>query len=1188
MWVALGELWVAASYVAHDIRMNRRDLLIAFMVIVMTVTALICGYSLIEKGPLVFVKVTENMVGEFDLVLTAAPGEVLSRDHGNGTGPYAALSASPLLLNGTEALARVRAGAGDVSTGAAPRWTMVGRAVHRFDPARNITAVLVAMDLELEAELGIGRSWNYRALGDREAYVSAALLHALGVEAGTGERLVLDINLGRILSSVGLPADRVRDALRDAFVIGARAALNGSQIVLDLSNATSVQLTLERVFNASIPLPLVQGIIASIGSNRTVPLAEVVTDAMLDQVFAALFPGLDQLRGQVEVVVAGAVDQPYGKWPQVLGNVVVLSSRWLPLMLSDVLPQNLKQNPQLLLNALMGLPGYRPPPTVTVDSVLYAIPLAEYAMTLVVPFRDRLDAYLQSEADDRNRLVMAWSNSVAKAIGWDAPIKYTTPVNDYMVGLDILRQLLQALYDICLVILFFYCGMVIYSLMVANAETKTYEFGMLRALGMRTDALIELMLVQALFYAIPAIAVSVPLSYLANFPVQFGVSYYTSTPLDMSLSFVGMMIGFSVGLAMPIVANIVPIRRALSRTLRDALDLYHSVSNESVIRIQRLEEMGVSPMQLLMAMMVSGMCFLFLYVYPWAFEYLKFGVVFFLTDMIYIGLMVGLSMFFGVLQEKFEFLFMYLLLSPFAFTRTVMPLVRKSLAAHNGRNRKTAVMVTVVATFVIFAGVSLKLETTTAENGYRVLVGSHLLFYSLFQANPLNEADMRPFLETQTVAYRAALEAAGNASSVFTGAVEGYGFVTYSMGTIPGYLDTQLSNILGLPSNPVFLFGIESNYLSTIYDDLVYLKDYDEALSYNSTPAGLPDFLQSLETQRGRARIALDDYLPEAQPSFGVGEALGGGVPLFGVPEGGVYANYIDAVVSKAEEGGDVYFGEPMALRVGFQMTGGDTETIFAPSLNYLVKARATVSKLPGFVFSWIKASAFIGQPCIVDMDTFRAVQRDVWQRRLLLHQRYGLELAPSLARPPEEPPKQFLHVKFAEDASDADRQYVINQLRSHVPNDTTFASDTTDLLAVIDSVMQLLQFFFMAGIVIMDLLCFFVLWITCYSNIHEAQWEFGVLRALGLNANQVISIYVLEMMIITTASLVSGSVIGLLLSVTLTLQNNMWGDWPFQFYFPYHILGFLALVTWAITLLGSWIPARALAQRNISNVLRG
>ena len=41
------------------------------------------------------------------------------------------------------------------------------------------------------------------------------------------------------------------------------------------------------------------------------------------------------------------------------------------------------------------------------------------------------------------------------------------------------------------------------------------------------------------------------------------------------------MFGLGLGVVMPAIANVVPIRRALSSVLRDALDMYHQVSPPS-------------------------------------------------------------------------------------------------------------------------------------------------------------------------------------------------------------------------------------------------------------------------------------------------------------------------------------------------------------------------------------------------------------------------------------------------------------------------------------------------------------------------------------------------------------------------------------------------------------------------------
>jgi len=44
-------------------------------------------------------------------------------------------------------------------------------------------------------------------------------------------------------------------------------------------------------------------------------------------------------------------------------------------------------------------------------------------------------------------------------------------------------------------------------------------------------------------------------------------------------------------------------------------------------------------------------------------------------------------------------------------------------------------------------------------------------------------------------------------------------------------------------------------------------------------------------------------------------------------------------------------------------------------------------------------------------------------------------------------------------------------------------------------------RFFTVVGVLAM-VLCFFILWLSFTANIHENAWEFGVLRAVGLNVS--------------------------------------------------------------------------------------
>ena len=64
------------------------------------------------------------------------------------------------------------------------------------------------------------------------------------------------------------------------------------------------------------------------------------------------------------------------------------------------------------------------------------------------------------------------------------------------------------------------------------------------------------------------------------------------------------------GLFMPAIANVVPIRRAMSSTLRDAIDLYHQTFTDVTVVITRLEKLGLSLWQVSYVSAHVGLTFL--------------------------------------------------------------------------------------------------------------------------------------------------------------------------------------------------------------------------------------------------------------------------------------------------------------------------------------------------------------------------------------------------------------------------------------------------------------------------------------------------------------------------------------------------------------------------------------------------
>lgn len=95
-------------------------------------------------------------------------------------------------------------------------------------------------------------------------------------------------------------------------------------------------------------------------------------------------------------------------------------------------------------------------------------------------------------------------------------------------------------------------------------------------------------------FAIPGLSLGLITAYLLNTLVAMFL--FDSTVLYSSYQLAPSAIGlaFGLGIFIPLVSNVLPILRALSKTLRDSLDIYHRTVNEILVTVVKLEKMGIS------------------------------------------------------------------------------------------------------------------------------------------------------------------------------------------------------------------------------------------------------------------------------------------------------------------------------------------------------------------------------------------------------------------------------------------------------------------------------------------------------------------------------------------------------------------------------------------------------------------
>jgi DNA-binding IclR family transcriptional regulator len=78
-------------------------------------------------------------------------------------------------------------------------------------------------------------------------------------------------------------------------------------------------------------------------------------------------------------------------------------------------------------------------------------------------------------------------------------------------------------------------------------------------------------------FSLPAMALGLIFAYLVNTLTCFAIFKSVMEKTSYDIDDGALALGITIGLIMPLISNILPIMRALSKTLRDSLDLFQRV-----------------------------------------------------------------------------------------------------------------------------------------------------------------------------------------------------------------------------------------------------------------------------------------------------------------------------------------------------------------------------------------------------------------------------------------------------------------------------------------------------------------------------------------------------------------------------------------------------------------------------------
>lgn len=99
----------------------------------------------------------------------------------------------------------------------------------------------------------------------------------------------------------------------------------------------------------------------------------------------------------------------------------------------------------------------------------------------------------------------------------------------------------------------------LYSLTLGDVETKTYEYGMLRALGFESSHLVSMITIQSFFFSIPGVIAGIAVALTFNVLIRFFIYYMTGNAVGFGLSTISLYIGIGFGVIMPLLSILLPI-----------------------------------------------------------------------------------------------------------------------------------------------------------------------------------------------------------------------------------------------------------------------------------------------------------------------------------------------------------------------------------------------------------------------------------------------------------------------------------------------------------------------------------------------------------------------------------------------------------------------------------------------------
>lgn len=403
------------------------------------------------------------------------------------------------------------------------------------------------------------------------------------------------------------------------------------------------------------------------------------------------------LRTKITLKVIDTINESNGKYPSLIGNILLLDYRYFNDYLYYALIKALNKKTSQSLNLVKGY----------MLKMLQNFDLRQFAMSENLIIENKINFYQSIDKIDNNLVFL--SNNIVKKSNKSESFTFTSPLTKTMTKLFYLTGFLDNLFLTTLGLLCILSILLIYSLAVLDLQEKMRDFGILRALGLSKEKLLGLLMIQGLSFSVPGMMLGILFSLLGVVIGKFFVYDFCLIGSEYNLSNWAIFLSILIGFIMPIISNIMPISRVLSKTLSDSLESTHRIVDNFTLNVMKLEEMGVSISQTINALTLVTMGFIGFYLAPRALINKNIPNFMTILNLILMFLLAGLTILTSVLQQYLEKMLLKFILLFCYKDRKLEPIINKNMDSHRSRNSKTAMLFGLSVSFMMFAGGGLLL-----------------------------------------------------------------------------------------------------------------------------------------------------------------------------------------------------------------------------------------------------------------------------------------------------------------------------------------------------------------------------------------------------------------------------------------------------------------------------------------------